>query len=108
MDIKEAKEIIRAGYVWASWTDEQKEAMETAYECMEKVEELEGFKEQLEKIEKYPYVRIINFLEKRKYSYTVTDVVNGFQQKESGCYISHTMKDCVKNLESEIKELLEL
>lgn len=54
-----------------------------------------------------PYVRVIRFLQQRKYSYTVTDVLNGYQQKENGYYISHTMKDCVTNLETEIKELLE-
>ncbi len=107
MDIKEAKEIIRAGFAWANWTDEQKAAFKIAYECMEKVEALEGNQEQLGKLEKHPYVRIISFLEQRNYSYSVTDVLNGYQLKESGCYISHTMKDCVKNLESEIKELLE-
>lgn len=64
MDIKESKEIIRAGFAWANWTDEQKAAFKTAYECMEKVEALEGNQEQLEKLEKLPYVRIINFLKK--------------------------------------------
>lgn len=106
MDIKEAKEVIRAGFAWAGWSDYQKEAMTTAYEAMEKVEELKKSKEQLDALAKYPYARIIIFLEKRRYSYTVTDVLNGYQEQQSGCYVSHTMKDCIKNLEGEIKELL--
>lgn len=106
MDIKEAKEVIRAGFAWAGWSDYVKEAMTIAYESMDKVEELKKSKEQLDTLAKYPYARIIMYLEKRGYSWTVTDVLNGYQQKQSGCYVSHTMNDCIKNLESEIKELL--
>lgn len=40
MEIKEAKEILRAGYAWANWTAEQKEAMKIAYDSMELVEKL--------------------------------------------------------------------
>lgn len=52
------------------------------------------------------YMKIIKFLDKRGYSWTVTDVLTGYQQKQSGQYVSYTMKDCIENLESEIKELL--
>jgi DNA-binding FadR family transcriptional regulator len=40
MELKEAKEIIRAGLAWANWTDEQKEAMRIALESIDKVEQL--------------------------------------------------------------------
>lgn len=41
MIAKEAKEIIRAGFAWANWTDEQKEAFKLAYEAIEKAEQVE-------------------------------------------------------------------
>lgn len=59
-----------------------------------------------DKLEQFPYVRIVNFLDKRGYSYTVTDVLNGYQKKEHGCYVSHTMNDCLISLKAEIVELL--
>lgn len=34
MNIKEAQEIIRAGLVWASWTDEQQAAMKLALKAL--------------------------------------------------------------------------
>jgi predicted type IV restriction endonuclease len=34
MELKEAREIIRAGIAWADWTEEQKEAMRTALSCL--------------------------------------------------------------------------
>lgn len=39
MDNKEAKEIIEAGFAWANWTEEQKQAFKIAYEAINKVEE---------------------------------------------------------------------
>ncbi|MEI5909438.1 hypothetical protein WAK64_20630 [Bacillus spongiae] len=41
MNIKEAKQIIHAGLAWANWTDEQKEAMKVALQCMIRIEKLE-------------------------------------------------------------------
>jgi hypothetical protein len=38
LDGKEAKEIIRAGFAWANWTDEQKEAFKLAYDAIDKAE----------------------------------------------------------------------
>lgn len=43
MDIKEAKEIIKAGFTWANWTEEQKEAMKIAYKSMVAIEDIKGF-----------------------------------------------------------------
>ncbi|MEK3955680.1 hypothetical protein [Psychrobacillus sp. FSL K6-1464] len=106
MELKEAKEILRAGFAWANWTKEQKEAIELAYEAMEKVEMLTEAKGKLEKLEQLPYVRIVIFLEQRGYNYTVAEVLTGYQHSKSGIYVSHTMKDCLKNLEPEIKKLL--
>lgn len=40
MNIKEAKEIVRAGYSWSNWTEEQKKAMELAYKSMSDIEEI--------------------------------------------------------------------
>lgn len=42
MDAKEAKEIIRAGFAWANWTAEQKEAFKISYNAIEKVERYEN------------------------------------------------------------------
>lgn len=38
MDAKEAKEIIKAGFQWANWTEQQRQAFKFAYDCIEKVE----------------------------------------------------------------------
>lgn len=43
MEIKEAKEVIKAGLAWASWTDEQKKAMMIAYKSMLDVESIKDF-----------------------------------------------------------------
>lgn len=37
----EVKEIIRAGFAWANWTEEQKKAFAIAYESIDKLERLE-------------------------------------------------------------------
>lgn len=39
MNIKEAKEVIQAGFAWANWTSVQKEAFKIAWECMTKCEQ---------------------------------------------------------------------
>ncbi|MBU5261995.1 hypothetical protein [Bacillus atrophaeus] len=40
MNVKEAKEIIRAGAAWANWTEEQKEAMRVAYSSLSAIEKI--------------------------------------------------------------------
>jgi hypothetical protein len=40
MEIKEAKEVLSAGFAWANWTDKQREAMRIAYKSMVAVEEI--------------------------------------------------------------------
>ena len=42
MERKEAKEIIKAGFEWANWTNEQREAFHVAYQSMEQLERLES------------------------------------------------------------------
>lgn len=49
MDIKEAKEIVRAGLAFASWTPEQHKAFSIAYDCMSRCEALEHKADRLEK-----------------------------------------------------------
>ena len=41
MDIKEAKEVVQAGFAFANWTDEQKKAFKIAWECMTKCQQKE-------------------------------------------------------------------
>ncbi|TWJ95210.1 hypothetical protein [Bacillus licheniformis] len=45
MELKEAKEIIKAGCAWANWTDEQKEAMKLAIDCIDNQMKSENFKQ---------------------------------------------------------------
>ncbi|MFF2532396.1 hypothetical protein ACFVS2_26140 [Brevibacillus sp. NPDC058079] len=54
-----------------------------------------------------PHTRIQMFLIQRGYTYTVAEVTSEYlkYQKEK-CYLSHSMKECISNLESEIKSLL--
>ncbi|GIN38397.1 hypothetical protein HYI36_05115 [Bacillus sp. Gen3] len=55
MEQKEAKEIIRAGFAWANWNDEQKEAFKLAYEALDKVELLEKQINRFEYLVSYEY-----------------------------------------------------
>lgn len=107
MEIKEAKEIIEAGLIWANWTEEQREALNIALDSMNKMEELSSLKKKMTKLEANPYTKIITFLSERGYSYTPTDVIRGYNQSQSGIYVSNTMKECIKNLKPEIELLLE-
>jgi hypothetical protein len=43
VEIKEAKEILKAGAAWANWTDEQRKAMQIAYKSMCDVESVREF-----------------------------------------------------------------
>lgn len=43
MEIKRAKEILSAGFAWADWTDEQREAMKVAYIAMVDKENIKKF-----------------------------------------------------------------
>ncbi|MEC0341990.1 MULTISPECIES: hypothetical protein [Bacillus] len=52
MNLKEAKEIIQAGFAWANWTEEQKEAMKLAIDCIDKQMKSENFKQ-------VPYTKVI-------------------------------------------------
>ncbi|MCD7911077.1 hypothetical protein KC480_05995 [Bacillus velezensis] len=40
MNVKEAKEIIRAGAAWANWTEKQQEAMRVAYNSFSAIEKI--------------------------------------------------------------------
>ena len=49
------------------------------------------------------HYKIKKFIESRGYSYTVTDVLSGYQKRKNGYYNSFTMNDCIDNLEREIE-----
>jgi len=53
-----------------------------------------------------PLLRIYQYIEKCGYTYSPQDVLVGYQKYQEGYYVSHTMKDCIANLESELKALL--
>ncbi|OMC72994.1 hypothetical protein BK121_08775 [Paenibacillus odorifer] len=55
-----------------------------------------------------PSLRIMNYIIRCGYTYAVHEVIAEYSRyKETGCYLSHTMKDCVNNLRDELEELLE-
>lgn len=51
MDANEAKEIIKVGFAWANWTDEQKQAFKLAYEALDKVESAKEIFKDIEKVQ---------------------------------------------------------
>lgn len=52
-------------------------------------------------------LRIMNYIIRCGYTYTVSEVIAEYSRyKETGCYLSHTMKDCVRNLKDELEEML--
>lgn len=53
-----------------------------------------------------PLLRIYQYIEKCGYTYSPQDVLVGYQKNKEGYYVSHTMKDCITNLEAELKTLL--
>lgn len=53
------------------------------------------------------YRKIKEFIEARGYSYSVNDVLRGYQQRKEGWYNSFTMNDCLNNLEKEIEEVIQ-
>jgi len=56
-----------------------------------------------------PHMRIMMFLTERGYTYSVSDVVAEYSKyQEENCYLSHSMKDCITNLENDLKQLLEV
>jgi len=70
--------------------------------------EIRQIKESLKKnIEKYladkPYEAIKHFIKERGYTYSVEDVIDGYDQYKRKSYISHTMLDCIKNLKKPLK-----
>jgi hypothetical protein len=54
-----------------------------------------------------PRVKVMLFIEERGYTYSVEDVVNGYLNSKDGYYVSYTMKDCITNLEEQIKLIME-
>jgi hypothetical protein len=60
MDGKEAKEIIKAGFAWSNWTEEQREAFKLAYNAIDKAERYErALKKISESNEDTPFARHI-------------------------------------------------
>lgn len=52
------------------------------------------------------HCKIRKFIERRGYSYSVTDVLNGYQKRKDGYYNSFTMNDCIDKLEREIESVI--
>lgn len=71
----------------------------TAFERREKERKFE--------VETNPALRINLFLENRGYTYSAHEVIAEYSRyQETGCYLSHSMKDCISNLEDDIRALL--
>lgn len=52
--------------------------------------------------------RIEDYITKSGYTYTVDDIIDSYQNYyKHGFYVSHTTRDCIENLENEIKTLLD-
>ncbi|WP_339233860.1 hypothetical protein [Oceanobacillus sp. FSL W7-1281] len=56
-------------------------------------------------MESQSHRKIREFIKKRGYSYSVTDVLNGYIKRLDGFYNSYTMNDCLDNLEQECEEV---
>lgn len=54
------------------------------------------------------YEIIKNYIKDRGYSYNVQNVLDEYKKYINGYYVSFTMKDCIENLENEIKDLLSI
>lgn len=75
--------------------------------CITKYEKRQ--KERKYEAETDPSLRIMNYLMECGYTYSVSEVLAEYSRhQELNCYVSFTMKDCFKNLESEIRSLLGL
>lgn len=55
-----------------------------------------------------PKKRIEMYIHKCGYSYNVSDILRGYKEHKDHGYVSYTMKDCITNLETDIRELLGL
>lgn len=54
-----------------------------------------------------PLIRIELFIAERRYTYSPSDIIAEYlKYQDSKCYLSHSMKDCITNLENELKELV--
>jgi len=54
------------------------------------------------------YLKIEKFIKSRDYTWTVEDVLDGYEKNKSCYRISYSMGQCIINLEDEIKKLLEV
>jgi len=50
-----------------------------------------------------PYEAIEYFIKERGYTYSVEDVLEGYEEYKNRKYISYTMSDCIKNLKKSLK-----
>jgi FMN phosphatase YigB (HAD superfamily) len=50
-----------------------------------------------------PYEAIEQFIKERGYTYSVEDVIDGYEQHKRKCYTSYTMSDCIKNLKKPLE-----
>lgn len=51
------------------------------------------------------YQKIKKFIQLRRYTYSVEDILEGYSKHELGYYVSHSMSDCIDNLRPEMKSL---
>lgn len=70
--------------------------------------EISQIQESLKKnLEEYlsdkPRKAIEHFIKERGYTYSVKDVIDGYDRYKRKCYISYTMSDCIKNLKKPLK-----
>lgn len=49
------------------------------------------------------FKKIEKFIQLRGYTYCTDDILEGYSEYKNGCYVSHSMKDCIQHLESELK-----
>jgi len=60
----------------------------------------------IEEIRNEPYFKIDKFIKDSGYTYTVKAVLDGYEDRKNGYYLSYTMDICVRHLENEIRELI--
>jgi hypothetical protein len=65
-------------------------------------------KMKIDEIRNEPYFKIDKFIKDSGYTYTVKDVLDEYKKHMDGFYVSCTMGICIRHLEDEIKQLLEV
>ncbi|WP_245153941.1 hypothetical protein [Jeotgalibacillus proteolyticus] len=66
----------------------------------EKREQVRSFENEI-----MPYEKVKKFIQLRRYTYSPEEVIARYTNYKNGEYVSHTMKDCIKNLTPELERL---